>query len=122
MARRAHPINIRTDHRTFAEAGHDGYARLRNPVVHVRRLDLSEDQLTITDTLQSAGKHEIEVYFHLHPEQQIEIQLDPKLICASEPTLWHPEFNSSIPNKTIVGRWAGDCPIQFISRVPLVKR
>ena len=122
VARRARPIDVTTDHRNFAEAGHDGYKRLKDPIVHLRRLDLQNDQLTITDSLKGVGKHEIEIYFHLHPESRIKIQMDSKLVCATERTLWYPEFNNPIPNETIVGRWTGNCPIQFITQIPLVNR
>ena len=117
VARRARPFNITTDHRTFAEASHDGYTRLKDPVIHTRRLDLSESELRISDTLQAAHQHRAEIYFHLHPQSEGSIQLDSKLTRAEEPTLWHPEFDRSEPNRTVVGRWTGQCPVQFTTRV-----
>jgi uncharacterized heparinase superfamily protein len=118
VARRARPLNVKTDQQTFAEAAHDGYARLKDPVIHVRRLDLSESELRITDTLQAKREHRAEIYFHLYPQSEIKIQLDPKLTRAEEPTLWYPEFNKSEPNRTVVGRWTGKCSVQFITRIP----
>jgi uncharacterized heparinase superfamily protein len=119
VARRARPLNVRTDHRSFAEAGHDGYTRLKDPVIHARRLDLGERQLTITDTLLAKREHRAEIYFHLHPEAEAKIQLDPKLTRVEESTLWYPEFDKSERNKTVVGRWAGKCPVQFTTRIQL---
>jgi uncharacterized heparinase superfamily protein len=121
VARRARPLDVKTDHRMFAEAAHDGYTRLKDPVIHHRRLDLDESELRITDTLQAKRHHNAEVYFHLHPESQVEIHLDPKLVRAEIATLWYPEFNTSIPNRTIIGRWTGTCPVQFTTRIPLSK-
>ena len=119
VARRARPLNVTTDHRTFAEASHDGYDRLKDPVIHTRRLDLGERQLTITDTLSAKHVHRAEIYFHLHPEAEPKIQLDPKLTRAEESTLWYPKFDKSERNKTVVGRWAGKCPVQFTTRIQL---
>lgn len=119
VARRARPLKVTTDHRTFAEAGHDGYSRVKDPVIHTRRLDLGERQLTITDTLVAKREHRAEIYFHLHPESEPRIQLDPKLTRAEESTLWSPEFNKSETNRTIVGRWAGTCPVEFTTLIQL---
>jgi uncharacterized heparinase superfamily protein len=119
VARRARPLNVKTDQRTFAEAAHDGYSRLKDPVIHVRRLDLSATELRITDTLQAKREHRAEIYFHLHPQSEPKIQLDPKLTRAEESTLWYPEFNKSQSNTTIVGRWAGKCPVQFTTLIEL---
>lgn len=118
VARRARPVKVKTDHQTFAQAGHDGYTRLKDPVTHVRRIDLSESELRITDTLQATREHQAEIYFHLYPQSEVDIQLDPKLTRAEERTLWYPEFNKSEPNWTVVGRRTGECPVQFITRIP----
>ena len=118
VGRRARPLDVKTDRRTYAEAAHDGYARLADPVIHVRRLDLGEAELRITDTLQAKREHRGEIYFHLHPDSQTQIRLDPSLIRAEDSTLWYPEFNKAIPNRTVVGRWAGKCPVQFITTIP----
>ena len=48
------------------EGEHDGYARLADPVVHRRRIDLdaAAGVISITDTLATTGIHEAAVYFH----------------------------------------------------------
>jgi len=48
------------------EGWHDGYARLRDPVVHRRRivLDKHERRFSITDRLLTKGTHVVEVFFH----------------------------------------------------------
>jgi len=119
VARRARPLNVKTDRRTFAEAAHDGYTRLKDPVIHTRRIDLGETELRITDTLQAKREHRAELYFHLHPAAEAKIQLDSSLTHAEESTLWYPEFNKSLTNKTITGRWAGKCPVQFTTRIQI---
>lgn len=120
VARRARPLDVKTDRLTFAEAAHDGYTRLKDPVTHRRRLDLLEDELRITDTLEGKREHRADLYFHLHPDSRVKIALDPKLTRAEESTLWHPGFNRSQPNRTVTGRWKGPCPVQFISRIALI--
>jgi hypothetical protein len=46
---------------------HDGYARLKGPVIHRRMVELNGRQRTVTvrDDLQARGRHEVSVYLHL---------------------------------------------------------
>ena len=46
---------------------HDGYARLSDPVIHRRTLELDGQSgiLTITDRFVAEGAHEVSLYFHL---------------------------------------------------------
>jgi uncharacterized heparinase superfamily protein len=117
VARRARPLNVKTDQQEFAEAAHDGYTRLKDPVTHARRLEFSDSGLRITDTIQATREHQAEIYFHLHPESKVNIQLDANLTRSEEPTFWYPGFNTGEPNQTVVGRWSGKGPIQFVTRI-----
>ncbi len=119
VARRARPFDVRTDHRSWAEAAHDGYHRLKERVTHRRRIELGEDRLTITDTLDGGGVHEIELFFHIYPEAYADIRLDPRLTRAEEETHFHPRFESAIPNSTVVGRYRGSCPAIFRTEIRL---
>jgi uncharacterized heparinase superfamily protein len=119
VARRAYPFDIRTDHRSFAEAAHDGYRRLRHPVVHRRRLELSSGGVAVADTVEGSGEHAVEIFFHLHPGVKVDIELDPKMRKSVEETTYHPGFNLSIPNTTIVGRFKGALPVVFWSFIAL---
>lgn len=120
VARRAKPFDIATDHRTFAEAAHDGYKRLPHPVVHRRRLELTSEGLIIQDSLEGRGTHTSQLHFHFHPDDRTtSIQLDPKLNARVEPATWHPEFNQSIPTRKLTGVWRGPLPVVFRSFVPL---
>jgi uncharacterized heparinase superfamily protein len=119
VARRARPLDVGTDRRFFAEAGHDGYKRLKDPAIHRRRLELHPDRLVVTDEIQARGEHAVELFFHLHPEAHPDIQMDGRLVKTIEPSAWHPEFNMAIPSRTVVGRWKGPCPVRFITTIPL---
>jgi len=46
---------------------HDGYACLKDPVIHRRILELDGHQrvLVVRDDIIARGKHEINVFFHL---------------------------------------------------------
>ena len=51
------------------KAGHDGYARLKNPVRHIRSiLNTPDGMWQITDHFEGSGQHCFELNFHLHPE------------------------------------------------------
>ncbi|OPY13632.1 MAG: Heparinase II/III-like protein [Syntrophus sp. PtaB.Bin138] len=53
----------------FLEVAHDGYTRLKSPVVHRRALLVgSEGSLLVRDTFSGTGSHDFEQNFHLHPE------------------------------------------------------
>ena len=119
VARRARPFDVTTDNRGWAEAAHDGYHRLKAPVTHRRRIELRKDDLVITDTLDGRGVHEIELFFHLYPGASAGIALDPRLTPAVEETHFHPRFEQAIPNRTVVGRYRGACPVSFRTGIQL---
>ena len=55
-----------TGDRDLFEGWQDGYMRLADPVMHRRRiaLDKTARRVVIEDTLQMAGEHDIELFFH----------------------------------------------------------
>lgn len=117
VARRARPADISTDGNTFARASHTGYLRLRNPVNHTRTIELRSDTLVISDEIRSIGRHSAEIYFHLHPEINVSIQMDGQLTCMEQDSCWFPEFNKSVPTRTAVGRWFGQLPAKFVTYI-----
>lgn len=118
VARRARPKDVQTDHRSFAQAAHTGYLRLKDPVLHTRRVELRDDSLLISDLLEGRKAHRVELFFHCHPEAYITVEMDSQLVQSVEDTQWYPEFNRAVPNKTIVGRWFGQLPVRFETRIP----
>lgn len=113
------------------EIEHNGYKRLKDPVVHRRYFVFNKRRLwwMIKDEIICKGKHQIIQAFHFHPKCvvkridehmfQIEIQnvrlfvkLDPKLSCSLyrgeiEPIFgWYSDkFGEKEPCFTLVGRW-----------------
>lgn len=117
VARRARALHIHTDHSTYAEASHSGYHRLSSAVTHKRRLELEGSHLRVVDTFEGSGTHQLRVFFHLHPEADAHVALDPMLARQDEPSVWYPGFNLSIPNRRVVGSWRGRCPVSFTSTI-----
>ena len=52
------------------EAEHDGYARLQDPVTHRRNVcfDRTTGNLSLTDSFQCTGRHQVDLFFHMHEE------------------------------------------------------
>jgi hypothetical protein len=55
------------------EAEHDGYARLKDPVTHRRavQFDCASGNFKIEDDFRCTGRHQIEVFFHMHEDTQV---------------------------------------------------
>ena len=119
VARRAHPFDLETDHRSFVEAAHDGYRRLRPGITHWRRIDLRGNIVTITDRLEGSGQHTAELFYHLAPGADPKMQLDPKLSRSVVPSAYCTGFNACVPSQTIIGSWSGRCPVHFETRIDL---
>jgi hypothetical protein len=61
-----------SDHVTI-EAEHDGYLRLAEPVTHHRTVgfDRTTGNVSIEDDFRCTGRHEVELFFHLHEDAEI---------------------------------------------------
>ena len=55
------------------EGAHDGYLALADPVTHRRRitLDKASRRVSIEDTLEMAGEHAVEIFFHCHEDAAV---------------------------------------------------
>ncbi len=119
VARRARTFDVRSDGRTFAEAAHDGYRRLRHKLVHRRRIELSGDTLTLRDWLEGRGQHRVEMFFHFAPGTNPAVQFDPAMTTEVGSSVYSPGFNLAVPNRTLIGHWSGPCPVSFVTRIRL---
>ncbi len=81
--RRAHALRWEADaaHAVF-EGRHFGYERLTTPATHTRRIEAKADpvRLTVTDTVSSAGEHDLKWTFPLAPS---EISVSPGGVIAT---------------------------------------
>ncbi|MBS1824094.1 MAG: alginate lyase family protein [Acidobacteria bacterium] len=139
VARRAHPRDVQTEEWgdiVAAEGSHDGYGRLRHPILHRRRVELSPGVMHVRDTLEGVGHHQASVRFHVHPEFTVHldgggfrignskdlllVELDPVLQVSIEESSFHPRFGVSRPNLAIRGDWRGVCPVSWTTRIELL--
>jgi uncharacterized heparinase superfamily protein len=93
-------------------ASHDGYRRLRSPVVHHRAWMLRADGLSVIDRLEG-GFSSAEARYHFAPRQRPDYRIsggDAKIECST----WHPAFGVSIPNEVLVVRFTEpECRVDF---------
>ncbi len=121
VARRARVFNIKTlvdDHTSSLTASHNGYLRLAAKPIHTRIWCLTDQSLTIKDTVTSNAVHTSKLYFHFHPSL-IVFRLNEKnallsnavgrvaTISSSEALIietgfFYPTFNQQVANQYIV--------------------
>jgi Heparinase II/III-like protein/Heparinase II/III N-terminus len=55
------------------EAEHDGYLRLPDPVTHRRTVgfDRATGNVSIEDNFRGTGRHEVELFFHMHEQAEV---------------------------------------------------
>jgi uncharacterized heparinase superfamily protein len=118
VARRARPFDVRTgmsEGGLWVEASHDGYQRLRPPVVHRRRVELFEDELTISDHISPVHPASANLFVHpdfsvngqatelvtlrrRHGQVSVSVSRDDGATINVQPSTWRPEFGRQIPN------------------------
>ena len=125
-----------------------GYQRLESGVVHTRSLELLSEKpgLKITDVLETEGRHQVEVFFHLapgiHPFQEsnpswsadlkgkeLRLELDPKLTWEDHfgdeetPSGWaSPVYGLKERVHTLIGRTGIEETECFTSEINLIYR
>lgn len=70
----------------YFEGWHDGYQRLADPVMHTRRITLNKKtgHIVIDDTLQMAGTHVIELFFHCEEHTHLSSAGDSSYLLSHE--------------------------------------
>ena len=89
IGRQAAPVCVEvvTDGpKTVVRAGHKGYLRLSDPVLHLRELafDPSAESLVCTDRLACQGRHTITRRLHLHPSVSVALEDGAARLSAAE--------------------------------------
>ena len=127
---------------------HDGYTRLKAPVVHTRNisLDSNRKEITINDNLTCKSKHSLQQYFHFDPGCEVkrynknvyECKFSDKiklhLILDSQPAWnivsgceeellgWYSsKYNKKVPSTCLVGEMQFQSSLNLISRIELIK-
>ena len=122
---------------------HDGYTRLRDPVIHRRMLDLNGQELVIRDDIIARGNHDIEIFFHFAEQcvvksveencyrvdvgpGAVEIELDPCLEVESYRGSEDPicgwvsrGFHRKEPGTTLIGRCTGKGNVCLVCRIEI---
>lgn len=134
VARRAEPIGVNVEDREgkwVVRGGHTGYEPIG--VRHHREWTWGDCELAIMDSLEGAGSHEVETFFHFHPSLQLKLahsQADVLLEgrCVARiilpesmeyqiiPTRYHPEFGLALENVTLVLSTTVTVPAHFECR------
>jgi Heparinase II/III-like protein/Heparinase II/III N-terminus len=83
------------------DAEHDGYLRLPEPVTHRRTVhfDRGTGNVSLEDNFRGTGKHQVELFFHLHEDAEVlnvrdgeaQIRWHNRLITFSSPDLSSPD-------------------------------
>jgi uncharacterized heparinase superfamily protein len=123
-------------------AEHDGYRRLRDPVLHRRelRLDHATATLTVTDELLCQRSHQVEIFWHFAPNCSV-THTDSRVVAAADRTAltlelphtlacelirgretpplgWvSPRFDTRMPSHTLVGRAAIRGNTRFVTQM-----
>jgi hypothetical protein len=124
---------------------HDGHARLADPVVHHRTVELDglKRELTVRDDILTRGKHDVEVYFHLAENCRVTqaapnryevdvgpggvtIELGPRLsvrtLCGSEDPIggWVSRgYHRKTPSTTLIGHCAVAGNTSLVTRIKI---
>ncbi|MBI4740020.1 MAG: alginate lyase family protein [Betaproteobacteria bacterium] len=82
---------------------HDGYERLPDKLTHLReiRLDKRSRRVCITDRLECAGRHEVELFWHFAPGCQVSLNGDAATVII------HPICHRSGQKKCIAMTFSG---------------
>lgn len=127
VGRRAKVLSVKLSENraTRLTAAHNGYRYLPGKPIHWRTWVLDSDFLKITDRVDGRGEHEMEIYYHFHPdvtkieeceegatellvrlgEASIRIVLDPNCTWRLERGAFSPEFGIRQRNLVLIGRY-----------------
>ncbi|PLK22562.1 heparinase [Porphyrobacter sp. TH134] len=123
VGRRAKPFDVAVygdETSLIAHGAHDGYAHRPGRPVHRRKWCLSEGKLSVADTVEGCGVHQLEAYFHLAQGISAVAHTDNSVVELSDieggrqatfsaaggiveviPSSWHSEFGKRSDTKAI---------------------
>lgn len=118
-----------------AEGEHNGYRYLLGSPVHRRTWQLKESGLLVRDSLEGAGRHNVEALFHLAPGLRAGLCTDKRIVVQSEDgsnvctlsieggaaeieaSSWHPEFGQTIVTQKIRVHATADLPTELKTEI-----
>jgi uncharacterized heparinase superfamily protein len=122
VARRARPFDVRTgtdEGGLWVEGSHDGYRRLRPPVVHRRRIEASSHEVKISDHVSAVQPAVANLY--LHPDfssaggtgaavtfhradghGRVSVSTDAGAGVNVQPSTWRVEFGKQVSNLRLI--------------------
>jgi uncharacterized heparinase superfamily protein len=133
VGRRARILHVAVDDGPLAtaRAAHNGYRHLGGHPIHSREWRLDQRELVVTDRVEGAGKHQVEIVFHLHPEIAVSsstpsvyelrassngsstwLSLSGPAEFGVHPSTYHPEFGVSQNNQRVCARYEGLLPVE----------
>ena len=91
--------------RFLLEASHDGYQRLKDPVIHRRRIEVDKlsSEIRIIDQLECAKKHAVELCFHFSGQVITTKAGQREIHCEIDEAMIHMKFDESINLHIIEG-------------------
>jgi len=125
---------------SFVSATHDGYARLKPPVLHQRSWWLNSGSLQITDHLRGNSEHTLQIIFILHPDVRVAkseegfhltvdetdikilFQPDSRLDSLSVETKYYPEFGISMSTQVIKSTQRFMLPVDLCHQIKWIER
>ena len=108
VARRARPFDLditQTGDGWRISCAHDGYKRLRPPVVHRRRWEVRPGLLRIVDTLEPAAAHEAAAHWHIHPDIGVEMDAEGSSGTFALPSGGQLRWRSGVSLERRTGSW-----------------
>lgn len=142
VGRRARVHNVRFDPGVpLVSAGHDGYRHLPGRPSHYREVRIVEGVVEVTDRVEGRGTHQIEAFWHFHPEVIVEavdrrgerfrlhVQDEgrhsaheltiegPGRIELEQNSCWYPEFGKSVANARLVFRAMEQLPLRILTTI-----
>jgi len=67
--------SVKKNSSLFLKADHDGYMRIKEPVLHSRSIfNFDETDFIVKDTFSGKGIHNFELNYHVHPDSEITLE------------------------------------------------
>ena len=139
VARRAVPLDIahieKRGNTLICESCYEVCGLLKNHIHHRRTLCLNEEKFTVEDEIGGKGKHQIEIFWHFHPQLTLKRKDDFWIVfherlkknigkisigsmdeIFTEQTTYHPEVGLSLNNTKLAGRKKGNLPVRITTQ------